>query len=216
LSEFPQLKREYRALEVSYHHSGGDRYYLLASYVLSENRGNYSGFFFSDGNGGGPPNLGPAFDVLESTVDGDGLLPNDRTHVFKVSGSYRIGLGLTVGAMASWMSGTPLNEFGSALFDALYPVFLVPRGEAGRMPSIWDLNFRVAYDLSALLQSRMHPRIIVDLLHVGSPREPVLYDQRHYLERDDQGNHVAPNPTYGLATAYQPPAAVRFGIEMIF
>ncbi len=225
LDEFPRMTRTYRALELTLEHAPTDRYNFLLSYVLSANKGNYPGLFPADISSDGWPNMGPTFDVLEQTIDGDGLLPNDRTHVLKLLGSYHLTRDFSAGVTASWQSGTPLNEFGAAIFDNLYRVFIQPRGTAGthptwgtagRMPSLWDLNLRLAYTVPLWRDSEVEPRLILDWLHIGSQRTPVNYDQRSYNSRDDDGNHIDPNPTYGLPLAYLPPMAVRFGFEVGF
>jgi hypothetical protein len=216
LSDFPKMKREYTALELTYRQHGGERYSLLASYILSKTSGNYTGIFDLTSRGGGWPNAMPAFDLLESLENSDGLLPNDRTHSLKLCGSWLVGYGLTVGGTALWQSGTPLNGFGVAVSTPVYSAFVVPRGEAGRMPSIWDLSLRLTYDLSTWWQSPVKPRLLLDLLHIGSPREVVDVVQQRYLERDAEGNHITENPLYGQAIAYQPPFAVRAGMTVDF
>jgi hypothetical protein len=179
----------------------------LASYVLSRNEGNYPGLFNSDYSL--PfPNANASYDLLETLVDGTGLLPNDRTHAFKLYGSYRMDMGLEIGTSFFWTSGTPLNEFDGTLYP--WRTFAVPRGTAGRTEDIWDWNMRFAYDLSSLTSSARRPRLIMDLFHIGSQRTPVSYDQvREYEEG------IA-NPTYGLPTRYQPPMTIRLGLEVDF
>ncbi len=215
LAEFPRMKRDYSALELTYHHTGGDRYNMLISYVLSRNHGNYTGLFGSDVNWPGP-NTSPQFDLPGSLVDGTGLLPNDRTHVFKLSGSYKVSDALNVGFITSWQSGTPLNEWGSLPANPGFRMFLVPRGEAGRTPSIWDVNLRLAYRLPNRLSPGFQTKMILDLLHIGSQRKAVNYDQVHYFGVDNEGNQAFPSPTYGMATQFQPPMAVRLGMEVDF
>lgn len=216
LADFPQMTRIYRALEFTLEHAPTDKYNFLFSYVLSENKGNYPGLFPADISDDGWPNMGPSFDVLEQTIDGDGLMPNNRTHVFKLLGSFHLTRDFSAGVTASWQSGTPLNEFGAAMVENLYRVFIQPRGTAGSTPDIWDLNLRLAYTLPFWRESQVEPRLILDWLHIGSQRDPVNYDQRSYLSRDDQGNYTNPNPTYGYPVAYQPPMAIRFGFEVGF
>jgi hypothetical protein len=214
LSVYPKPSRDYTALELAFQLTGGRRTNLLASYVLSRTRGNTSGIFASD-PGNGMPNIGVQWDSEEMIPNGYGLLPNDRTHVLKLSGSWRAGYGISVGSTFAWMKGTPLNEFGGTS-TGLTHVFLVPRGTAGRTPDIWDLNLRLVYDLAYLTKWENPARLIVDLLHVGSPRKETNYDQVHYTGQDENGNQINPSPTYGLATAYQPPFAVRLGLEIGF
>ena len=62
----------------------------------------------------------------------------------------------------------------------------------------------------------MRPKLLLDLLHIGSPREGVDYVQDRYLDRDAEGNFIVENPLYGQAIMYQPPFAVRAGINIDF
>lgn len=209
LAAFPRVRREYRALELTYR-KAGPRFALLSSYVWSKTDGNYPGLFNSDFDY--PfPNSNYSFDRVETLVNGAGRLPNDRPHVFKASGFYRFGIGLTAGASLFWGSGTPLNDYGQLPPpNNLFYEFLVPRGTEGRTPSIWDLSLRLAYDAFASAGSRWRPKLILDLLHVGSREEPVDFDQVGYLDGGE------PNPTFMVPTAYQPPTAVRLGFEVAF
>jgi hypothetical protein len=215
LSYLPKARREYSALELTYQLSSRRGFGVLASYVLSRNYGNYPGLFATDYHQS-YPNLTLDFDFLESTVNSTGLLPNDRPHALKLSGWYRTRFGLVAGVAGSWVSGVPLNEFGAVKDFPEHNVFLVPRGEAGRSPSLWDLSFRFSYDVPLRTRASVHPRIILDLLHVGSPRRAVAFDQKHYFGVDDNGNPTGENPTYGKPTRYQAPMAVRLGAQVGF
>ena len=201
MSEFPEMKREYTALELTAQTFGGTRYSLRASYVLSKNYGNYRGLL-------GLPNLS-YYEYLDELDDAEGLLDNDRTHVFKLSGSYRLGLGFSAGTSFVWQSGTPLSvmEVRPGGFGRIY---VQQRGTAGRTPSIWDLNFRFVYCLGSVANTMVRPRLIADVLHVGSEREAVDFDQLRSLDGS------TPNPTYGMPTRYQSPTAVRLGFEVDF
>jgi len=54
------------------------------------------------------------------------------------------------------------------------------------------------------------------LLHVASQRKAVVYDQQHFFGLDENGTPADANPNYGRATRYQPPMAVRLGVEVDF
>jgi hypothetical protein len=217
LSAFPKLQRRYTALEATVERFGGRNFNFFASYVLSRNYGNYPGLANEDWGGVANPNAGSTFDTLEmATTNAVGLLPNDRTHVFKFSGSYRMNMGLTIGTFAFWGSGTPLSEWGGAKAGPPFRLFMRPRGSVGRTPPIFDLNFRVTYDLAKVIKNGSRPMIFLDLFHVGSQRRPVQYDQVHYYALDDNGNEINPNPTYGFVMRYFAPMSARLGIEINF
>lgn len=212
LSRLPKMKREYKALELTLQHFSPSGFNFILSYVLSSNRGNYDGFaetYDVAGSADTFPNNTNQFGLPERMINSEGLLPNDRTHVFKFSGSYVFDFGLTAGMIFQWMSGTPLNELG---VDATYgaSTFLVPRGTAGRTPSIWDLNFRFQYDFSGLMQIGKSTKLILDVLHFASQRKEIDYDQYHYYDYDQQ--YV--NPNYMMPVQFQPPMSFRLGLEV--
>lgn len=125
-------------------------------------------------------------------------------------------IGLTIGTLAVWESGMPLSEWGGATAGPPWVRLMRPRGSNGRTPPIFDLNFRLAYDLARVMRTGWRPRIFLDIFHVGSRRTPVEYDEIHYRSLDTNGNEIDLNPTYGLVTRYFPPLSARLGFEVGF
>jgi hypothetical protein len=217
MDHFPKGKRDYTALELTFKKSGGEKFNYLVSYVLSRNYGNYPGLFNTDGGTGfALPNANVAFDYPETYVNSTGLLPNDRTHVFKFSGSYHFDFGLTAGTFLLWQSGTPLSELGGSSIGPPWFAFLRQRGTAGRTPSIFDVNLRFSYNLRKLIETPWEQRLLLDIFHLGSDRTPVNYEQVHYYDIDENGNQINLNPQYNSPTRFQPPMSLRLGIEMSF
>jgi hypothetical protein len=215
LAALPRPRREYSALELTLEKFGGRKFNFIASYVLSRNYGNYNGIADLDIVSTYSPNVGFQFDMPEQMANSLGLLPNDRTHMFKFSGSYRLGTSLTIGTSILWGSGTPLSEWGGGLTPG--SLWLIrPRGTLGRTPSIFDVNFRLTFDLAKAKKIDWLPRIFLDVFHVGSRRTPIGYDQIHYRNLDENGNQIDPNPTYGAAIRFFPPMSARLGLEMRF
>jgi hypothetical protein len=202
------------ALELTFQKRRGETVWFLVSYVLSRNYGNYTGVYSTELEVAG--NAGPQFDFPDLIPNNTGLLPNDRTHVFKVFGSYRPTRRLTAGTLFTWESGTPLSELGGAIVGLPYSSFLRQRGNAGRSPALWDWNLRFAYDLGATGEGRVSPHLLLDLFHIGSPRKPVRFDQVLYTAVDKNGNQTAPNPNYGKAKSYQPAMSARLGFVFGF
>ena len=207
LSDFPRAQRDYTALVITVEQRGGDHFNFLASYVLSRNYGNYEGLYDSYTRNI-VPNVNFTFADVNSLREATGLLPNDRTHVLKFSGSYRFDSGLIVGTSFLWQTGTPLSDIAS------FGWFLEPRGAAGRTPSIWDLNARLVYPI--LFSGQLQTRLIFDVFHIASQREALDLVQQHYFVVDQNGNPVGLNPNYGVAYRYQPPMSIRLGMEMSF
>ena len=211
LAAMARARHRYASFTLSVERSVPGPLYLLASYVLSRNVGNYTGLFAPEFQGPGP-NSGPQYDVPEPASVSYGLLPNDRTHIGKIAASYRTGFGVTLGGFLTIASGTPLSELATSESGFPYLTFVRPRGSAGRTPTVWSLDLHGAYDVPISAGARIRPRLLVDVFNVGSPREVQLYEQRHYL--DAAGNEL--NPNYGGVTQYQAPMSARVGMAVDF
>ncbi|MHC4790963.1 MAG: TonB-dependent receptor [Planctomycetota bacterium] len=212
LSFLPSPEREYKAMELTVERRSGEKLNFSAFYVLSRVHGNYTGLYDLDSRTAQPGN-NTSLQFKEQVPNSSGLLPNNRTHVFKFYGWYQFTSRFIAGSFFTLQRGTPLNEFGTIGFFNRTK-FLVPRGSAGRTPTIWDLNLRFTYDLRGFGKSKFNSRLILDVLHIGNPREVVDVEQKHFQSIDDEGNQFNPNPNFGKAIAYQPPMTVRLGLEI--
>ncbi len=212
-SFLPAPRRTYQAVEVSTEGRANDVQYR-ASYVLSRLRGNYPGLHDTD-YAATAYNAG-IISTLSSphqAVNSFGLLPSDRTHVFKLAVS-RSWAGLTTGALVTAASGSPLNAFAMApqgWFPATAYAFTVPRGSAGRTESLWNLDLRLAYD--RLTYGAMKSRVLLDILHLGNPQAATRVEELRYLSNID-GVFSNPNPNYGIPISFQRPAVIRVGVEV--
>ncbi len=213
LDFLPRAERKYFGLELTAQGTISRRVHLVGSYVLSRVEGNYGGLFMAD-YGEMIPNTDPSFDIGDQVIS-YGVLPQDRTHSLKLAASYAAPFGLAVGGRVLWQTGTPLSVLGGSTHPPAY-AFVGDRGSAGRMPSIWDLNLRFAYDFASQRGWLSQARLILDILNVGNPRTAVDYDQIQYFNLDDNGQPADPNPFYGEPVRYQPPMAVRLGMEVGF
>jgi len=225
LDFLPPGERDYRAVELGVARRGA-RWSAAASYVLSRTTGNYTGQFDLDTRN--PfPGINFLVELETQAPNSAGVLPNDRTHVFKLTGAYEAGFGLDAGLFATWQSGTPLSTFGSTGF-LFRPLFLSPRGSKGRMPALVDVSLRLAYDLPARGAKLPRGRILLDILHLTNTREVVDVDQTQFQGVDPAlgplaaftephavlvGRQVAPNPNFGAALRHQPPLTLRLGIQ---
>jgi hypothetical protein len=205
----PKPVRQYRALELAAEGRWRELAYR-ASYVLSRSRGNYPGLFSSD-HGFANPGISATFMIPEHAVNSTGLLPNDHTHVFKFSGSRRMAFGLTTGTFITVQSGSPMNAFGPSPYG--WPVFVEPRGSAGRTPWLWDASFRFAQELRSTGRGRS--RVLLDVLHVGNPQRPVRLIEEKYELQVGTATPVL-NPNYRQPLTYQPPMMARLGVEADF
>ena len=203
-------ERDYVALELTVDWLADRNLRASASYVLSQAEGNFPGLYQSDG-GFLFPNDNGVFRYPNQMVNNDGLLPNDRTHVLKLWGSYRFDFGLTAGTFASLQSGTPESRYIAYFGNEI--ALLSPRGSEGRSPALWDLNFRFQYPIRVPSKLGWSANLIADFLHVGNPQEVGLYNQ---TEAGDAGGGPVPNPTYGEPIAFQEPFTVRLGLAVGF
>lgn len=157
-------KRTYEALELQLNRAWDHKWAFNASYTISWNRGNAEGPVNSDTNfddTGRTEN----FDDPWVNFGGDGFLPNDRRHQFKLRGTYALTPHWLLGGDMTVRSGGPITGFGVGNpYDATnYHSYFVcvdncespvsedrvyersPRGKYGRLPWTYDLNAGVTY-----------------------------------------------------------------------
>lgn len=204
LASLPRAHRRYRALEADLRGTRGMIGYR-ASYVLSSNRGNYPGLF-NQGPGSG---MYPGANNPFHSANPDGPLPNDRTHVLKLTLTRRPAP-WGAGIFATIQSGTPVNELANN--NATGGTIIVGRrGAGGRSPTIADLNLRLSY----ATRVRTAPAILVlDLLHIGNPRTAVLLNEVRWDGLDPSGNPTGELADFRTPLAFQPPMALRLGFEI--
>jgi hypothetical protein len=149
-----QAVRDYDAIEVGLDKRFVNNFYFNTNYTWSRLFGNYSGLASSDEAGRTSPNVNRNFDLPFIGFQGsggpdNGLLPTDRTHVFKFYGAYEIPWNSSnsteISGFTTAQSGTPITT--------RYTVFgvagqiLNERGDLGRteMFTQTDLGIRHRY-----------------------------------------------------------------------
>lgn len=209
MSAFPRPNRRYNALHIGLRRLQDSEQWWQLAYTFSRTHGNLPGIY--DPQYRLPSSHhGPHFDRSSTWQNATGLLPNDRTHLFKAYGSRALGHGLIMGGSILASSGTPLSEHS---LDGSYLVFSEPRGTAGRTPWIWDASLRAAYEVPARFGTNSL-RLITDIQHLGNPRRAVDFDQLRFTCSANDSS--CENATYGVVTQYQPPMTARLGIEVVF
>jgi hypothetical protein len=214
LAAYPEMNRTYRAMELVLQRTRAGVTSFEASWAWSRNQGNYEGYW--DQSIGANDPLGAAAFMATPALarNTSGLLPNDQTHVLRLFASQSFRYGIGAGATFAWATGTPLSELGASPYGYPYFVFLSPRGRAGRTPSTYDLNVRLSWDVPIDCSGERKIRMIGDAYHIGNPRRVVFVDQIRYRAVTTSGVQVSPNPNFGKPLAFQPPAAVRLGLEL--
>ncbi|HLE19712.1 MAG TPA: hypothetical protein VJB88_01205, partial [Vicinamibacteria bacterium] len=219
---FPRATRTYKAMELLVNKVAGSRWQLSASYVLSQNKGNYGGLFRQD-NGQLDPNITSLFDLPELLKGADGLLPNDRTHQFKAYGSYRWPFKLVTGFFLQALSGTPLSKLGAHPTYGNRERFITDRGSEGRTPAFLNLDLHAEYPIR--LAGKADLRFIADVFNVTNRQAAGLLDQEWTFEPLEETvdpnecggadpNCPAGNPNYGKPLAYQGPFSLRLGVKL--
>jgi hypothetical protein len=157
-------QRSYRALMLVVSKRYTNRWQAQASYVLSKAEGNV------DNTSGQQISSSIFENPNRSIVNTDGRLTNDRTHEFKLLGSYQIPkVEVSVNGVFRALSGrpyTPFAQYATSLLNAptaSRQPFLEPRGSRRREA---DRNLDLRFEKSFSLGSRDRLGLFVDVLNV--------------------------------------------------
>jgi hypothetical protein len=183
----PDVERTFKGVQLHARKRFSNRAQLFASYLWSRLEGNYDGLFQAS-TGQLDPNINSAFDYADFMINSKGLLSNDRTHQFKLYGSYTfdqgMANGLTIGFSTYYASGYPLNAYGYSAGYQNYEYYLAPRGSLGRGPSEYEADLHFGYPI-ALGQTRLN--LIVDVFNVLDRQAITRVDERYNLSSDEEG-----------------------------
>lgn len=152
-------KRNYRALQLEWDSRFVRNFNFNFNYTLSRLWGNYSGLASPDevstatGLGRTTPNVNRDFDLPQvgftaSGQEAIGILPLDRTHVFKASGTYSFDWwanksnATDVSFFTTAQSGTPLTTFVEVFG---IPIPETQRGDLGRTPMFTQTDFNLTH-----------------------------------------------------------------------
>lgn len=153
-----KAKRTYKALQLEYDTRFIRNFNLNVSYTFSSLRGTYSGLANPDEEVGGVGRLSPGvnryFDqpfvgFNASGGEDDGVLPLDRPHVFKASGTYSFDwLGSRTNStdlsfFTTAQSGTPQTTFVHGFVGIIIP--LGERGDMGRTEMFTQTDFNLTH-----------------------------------------------------------------------
>jgi hypothetical protein len=216
----PEAKRYYRGIEVLAREAIGTSLWLQASYIYSSLRGNYDGAVNQGGYGQTSPSVNTDFDFPALWHSGSGTLALDRTNRFRLDGYWVTQWQLSVGLQAFAETGGPLNQMG--YFNRRYGprVFLVPRGSAGRLPTLWGANLTLSYPIvigpaTATLQASLfnvfNKQIAVDKDQAWTISQPAGYPATIYDPNQPQNN-----PYYGSVTQRSAPRLFRVSVKVSF
>ena len=227
---FPAGKRDYKALEIMLNKRFSNNYMATISYTYARLRGNHPGLAWEE-YGQLDPNITALFDFPEFLYNADGILPNDRPHQFKVDGVYVFPSasflkGLSVGTSFRFRSGQSLTKMG---YNAWYGrvACLSERGADGRLPSYYQLDAHLGYDLR--IGDRYKIGFTLDVFNIFNTkieiRRDLAYLRDTYFGTPDTlmpwdfnltAYPSADNEYYGKGIWYQDPIRLRLGIVFSF
>jgi hypothetical protein len=220
---FPELVREYRALQLAFQKRLQDNWQLAGSYVYSRLEGNYGGTLGDDTRFTHPA-------LPDSTANTSGLLENDRTHQAKLYGSYQWSFGLTSGLVAQYLSGIPISKRGNFPLRPFFSRgqrFITPRGSAGRTSDLFTLDLHLGYTLR--MGNALSVSLFGDLFNVTDSQRAISVDEIWTNARADRtedpnecgGPGTGPgtacpqgNPNWGGPLTFQDPRTLRLGIRL--
>jgi outer membrane receptor protein involved in Fe transport len=210
---FGRARRYYRALEFTATKRFSNNYQFIASYVYSSLTGNYEGLYRND-NGQADPNITSLFDLTSLLANAYGRLPNDRPHQLKFDGSYQTPWKLMLSGSFRAQSGIPINALIPHAVYGNNEGFGVPRGSAGRTPSIYNLDLGAYYPIQ--FGERRQLRFQLDWFNVFNSQRALRVDDTSLLTLGVTGIPDLPNPTYGTGTIFQFPSSLRLGVKFQF
>jgi hypothetical protein len=239
-ASFEDPVHRYDAIEVTANKRFANNWGLIASYRYSKLKGNFEGFFRSD-TGQSDPSITSLFDFptndpsytsigapqfgyqgdirFQGTSLGEGVLPNDRPHQFKVYGNYTVrGLNLGLGFNAG--SGRSLTGLAAnPNYGGPGEIPVTQRG--GGIETVDGFLTRTAFeytldahaDYTIKLGATQKIALLADAFNVFNRQAATNYDTY-----TDQGFQTT-NPNFGfptngggsLASGYQAPLRVRLG-----
>ncbi|MCA1580568.1 MAG: TonB-dependent receptor [Acidobacteria bacterium] len=143
----PDAKRIFRGIELTARKAFSQTLWLQASYLYSSLRGNYSGAI-REASGQTDPGINADYDYNQFLINSYGNLELDRPHQFRLDAVYNTPFGLAVGVNAYIRSGVPTSRQG--YFNSQYSteLFLDQRGSNGRLPTDYEANLSLAYNIN--------------------------------------------------------------------
>jgi carboxypeptidase family protein/TonB-dependent receptor-like protein len=140
-------KRIFRGIELTARKQFSQVLWAQASYLYSTLRGNYSGAI-REGDGQTDPGINADYDYNQFLINAYGDLELDRPHQLRLDAVYNAPFGLSVGFQAYARSGVPTSRTGRYNTNYPFELFLDPRGSDGRLPTDYEANISLAYNLN--------------------------------------------------------------------
>jgi hypothetical protein len=215
---------------------------LLGSYTFSRLVGNYDGFVDPIT---GFINLGASaqYDIPELVRNSFGPLAADTPHRIKLDAFYSFDLReagrLTLGTSFRFQSGYPISLRAGHNRYPGFPIYVVPRGQGGRVEPnyFWNLSVSYAYPLPGDLEIEAAARLInltnsraiirVDEVYSFQNTRPVAggdLDDLKHTKIQNSGNPteffqravLSRQGNFGVESSFQTPLAASFELQLRF
>jgi len=199
------------------------------SFVYSSLTGNYDGEV-REGRGQTDPGINADFDYFQFQHNNDGKLFLDVPWRLRLDASYTFPFKMFMGIQFYAEEGKPLNQQG--YFNSGYgaEIQLIPRGSAGRLPSLYEMNLSLGYPV-AIGPVTVTPTVY--LFNALNRQQATLKDVRWSTSQpagytNCSGTSYPPpctlydpnqqqtNPNYGFVTQRQQPRLFRAALKVTF
>ena len=226
----PKPERTYDALTFSATKRLARSWMFQGSYTYSRLIGNYNGLYDADANYFAP-NGSTQFDTADLVLNKRGPLANDRPHSGRLDAFYQHDIGkgtLIAGASFAAFSGVPRNYVGGLYGSQV--VFILPRGSAGRTPTVTQTDIKLAYRMPVTKNTSIET--FLDMYNIFNERTTLQTDDNYTFDsvaaivngtkndlpfaKNAGGAPVLKNPNFGQATAFQQPFHGRMGVRFLF
>ncbi len=220
LGHFHDAKREYAALTFDFKRAFDGKWGLQGSYTFSKLWGNYSGTVTEYGNTV-QEDAGATFQWDSPGMEnyGSGILPGDRTHTFKVWGSYALTPDFLVGANVIVQSPEHFSCLGYNVDDAYAYGYDQVSHYCGGQPaplgkglkSDWTKNIDVSarYTVPTAYTHGLGVVLRADIFNLLDTHSIVT----RYVVHDGNNENLV-DENYGTPTNYNTPRYVRLGFDL--
>jgi Carboxypeptidase regulatory-like domain/TonB dependent receptor/TonB-dependent Receptor Plug Domain len=146
-SPIPNAKRIFKGIEFVARKQFTNEIWAQLSYLGSTLTGNYSGAI-REASGQTDPGINADYDYTAFTRNYSGRLELDRPSQGRLDAVYNATWGLSAGLQFYVRSGVPTSIQG--YYNGLYPteLFLSQRGYAGRLPTDYEMNLSLGYNMN--------------------------------------------------------------------
>lgn len=213
-----ELKRYYKAIELTFEKRFSDRWQTLASYTLSRAQGNQFVQYTSQlldypGSNCTVTGVGTIPCTTAESFNQYGLASYDRTHIFRLFTSYTLPLGivnLTAAPVFVYQSGLPYQRQRAFRNPAggTYTYFIDQRGST-RLPSTYQVDFALEATFQPLGSTQIP--LVAGPLELGIKGEIFNVTNQQQVVRNDRIS-LLPNQFFGAPTsriALQAPRSYR-------